>query len=188
MSSPSLPVRISALALGLLASGVALADAHLDPNLIKKISAAGAADELAVVVTYRQAGPVNAGQLATLKALGIEKGRTMRTLPIAGVLATPAEIRALAAKDDVLSIYWNAPLRYMDVEANRISSATRAFSSPADFGRAIPFSGKGVGVMINDSGIDATHDDLKLGTHVVQNVLAAQNVLASAVSDTAPEP
>ncbi|TZF88270.1 S8 family serine peptidase [Cognatilysobacter lacus] len=187
MSAPrSLPIRISALALGLLASGVALADAHLDPQLVQKLGAAAPSDELAVVVTYNQSGPVNAVQLAELKALGIEKGRTMHTLPIAGVLATPAEIRALAAEGDVVSIYWNAPLRYFDVEANQISSATRTVSNPGDYGRAIPFSGKGVGVMINDSGIDATHDDLKLGTHVVQNVLAAQNVLASVASDTTP--
>ena len=188
MSAPrSLPIRLSALALGLLASGVALADAHLDPQLVQKLAAATATDQLAVVVSYKQSGPVSAVQLAELKALGIEKGRTMRTLPIAGVLATPAEIRALAAEDDVASIYWNAPLRYFDVEANQISSAARTVASPGDYGRAIPFSGKGVGVMINDSGIDATHDDLKLGTHVVQNVLAAQNVLsAEASADVAP--
>ena len=30
-------------------------------------------------------------------------------------------------------------------------------------------SGKGVGVMINDSGIDATHDDLKLGKLLKKN-------------------
>ena len=35
----------------------------------------------------------------------------MRTLPIAGALATPAEINALAKRDDVASIYYNAPLR-----------------------------------------------------------------------------
>lgn len=184
--SRSLPVRISALAFGLLASGVALADAHLDPQLVEKLSAAAASDEIGVVVTYRQSGPVSAVQLAELKALGIDKGRTMRTLPIAGVIATPAEIRALAAKDDVVSIFWNAPLRYFDVQANQISSSTRTVSRPADFGRAIPFSGKGVGVMINDSGIDATHEDLKLGTHVVQNVLAPQNILREIASEVAP--
>ncbi|GAB1596366.1 S8 family serine peptidase [Lysobacter claricitrinus] len=182
----SLSLRVSALAFGLLASGVALADAHLDNQLVQKLAAAAPTDQIGVVVTYRQSGPVNATQLAELQALGIEKGRTMRTLPIAGVIATPAEIRALAKEGDIVSIVYNAPLRYFDVEANQISGAARAISNPGDFSRAIPFSGKGVGVMINDSGIDATHDDLKLGTHVVQNVLAAQNVLGSLASDVAP--
>ena len=185
-SVPRTPVRISALAAGLLASGVALADAHLDPQLVQKMASAAAADELAVVVSYKQSGPVTAAQLNMLKSLGIERGRTMRTLPIAGVLATPAEIRALAQRDDVVSVYWNAPLRYFNKEQREMSGAARVVANPADFLRAIPFSGRGVGVMVNDSGIDATHEDLKLGEHVVENVLAPQNILAEIARESVP--
>ncbi|MFZ5657103.1 MAG: S8 family peptidase [Pseudomonadota bacterium] len=176
----------SALAAGLLASGVALADAHLDPQLVQKLAAAAPGEELGVVVTYRQSGPVTPLQLDALRALGIERGRTMRTLPIAGVLATPGEIQALARRDDVVSIFWNAPLRYFNKEQREMSGAARVVANPADFLRAIPFSGRGVGVMVNDSGIDATHEDLKLGEHVVQNVLAPQNVLAEIARESAP--
>jgi hypothetical protein len=95
-----LPRRLSAIAIGLLASGVALADAHLDPHLVSLMSAAGAADELQIVVSYEQSGPVTAAQTAALQQLGITKGITMRTLPIAGALATPAEIRGLAERAD----------------------------------------------------------------------------------------
>jgi serine protease AprX len=179
-------IRISALAAGLLASGVALADAHLDPQLLQKMTAALPTEEIAAVVTYRQSGPVTGAQLDALKSLGIAKGRTMRTLPIAGVLATPAELRALAKRDDVVSIYWNAPLRYFNKEQREMSGAARVVANPADFLRAIPFSGRGVGVMVNDSGIDATHEDLKLGEHVVQNVLAPQNILAEIARESAP--
>ncbi|TCZ88141.1 S8 family serine peptidase [Lysobacter sp. N42] len=188
MSAPKsrTPIRLSALAAGLLLSGVALADAHLDPQLVNRLLAASPADELGVVVTYRQSGPVTGVQLQALKALGIDKGRTMRTLPIAGVLATPAEIQALAKRDDVVSIYWNAPLRYFNKEQREMSGAARVVANPADFLRAIPFSGKGVGVVVNDSGIDATHEDLKLGEHVVQNVLAPQNVLAEVARELVP--
>lgn len=178
--------RISALAAGLLISGVALADAHLDPQLLSRISAAGAADELQIVVSYEQSGPVTAGQLAALKSLGIEKGVTMHTLPIAGVLATPAEIRALAQRDDVVSIYWNAPLRYFNKEAREISGAARTVQNPGDYGRAIPFSGAGVTVMVNDSGVDGTHEDVKFGENLVQNVLGAQNILAELAAEFAP--
>ena len=80
-SRPSRTFRVSALALGLLASGVALADAHLDPQLVQKLSSALPTDELQVVVTYKQSGPVTAAQVQALKALGIEKGVTMHTLP-----------------------------------------------------------------------------------------------------------
>src|SRR6478752_6946059 len=109
--------RITALAAGLLLSGVALADAHLDPQLVSKLASAAGTDQLQIVVSYEQSGPVTAQQVQALKTLGITKGITMRSLPIAGALATPAEIRALAKRDDVASIYFNKTLRYMDAEA-----------------------------------------------------------------------
>jgi serine protease AprX len=171
-------IRICAIAAGLLASGVALADAHLDPQLVSKLASASGADELQIVVSYEQSGPVTAAQLANLKALGITKGVTMRSLPIAGALATPAEIRALAQRDDVASIYFNKTLRYMNQDARQMSGAARAVENPGDYNRPIPFSGAGVTVLVNDSGIDGTHDDVKFGTHVVQNTTGLTNLAA----------
>jgi serine protease AprX len=170
--------RICAVAAGLLASGVALADAQLDPQLQSRMGAAAPSEQLQVVVSYQQSGPVTDEQLAALKAIGIDKGVTMRSLPITGALATPDEIRALAKRSDVVSIYYNAPLRYFDKEGREITGAARAVNNPLDYGRAIPFSGKGVSVLVNDSGIDASHMDLKFGTHVVQNVLGTTNLAA----------
>lgn len=169
-------LRVSALAAGLLASGVALADAHLDPQLLSRMAAAASADRLQIVVSYEQSGPVTAPQIAALKALGIDTGVTMRTLPIAGALATPAEIRALAQRDDVASIYWNAPLRYYNQQSRQISGAARVTDNPGDFVRAIPYSGAGISVLVNDSGIDASHDDLKFREHVVENTLGTTNL------------
>lgn len=185
-SRPTRSFRVSALALGLFASGVALADAHLDPQLVQKLAAALPTDELQVVVTYQQSGPVTAAQVQALKALGIEKGVTMHTLPIAGALATPAEIAALKQRDDVVSIYYNAPLRFFNKEQREISGAARVVQNPGHFGKPIPYSGRGVTVMVNDSGIDATHEDHKLGENVVENVLAPQNILAELAAIAAP--
>ena len=170
--------RVCAIAAGLLASGVALADAHLDPQLVSKLASAAAGDELQVVISYKQSVPVTAAEIADMKALGITKGITMRTLPIAGALATPAEIRALAKRDNVASIWFNAPLRYFNKEARQLSGAARTVENPGDYGRAIPFSGAGVTVEINDSGIDATHMDLQFGNHVVQNTQGVTNLAA----------
>ncbi|UGB37872.1 S8 family serine peptidase [Frateuria soli] len=170
--------RLCAIAAGLLASGVALADAQLDPQLLARMESAAPTDPLQIVVTYKQSGPVTSDQLAALESLGITRGLTMHTLPIAGALATPAEIRALAQRDDVLSIWANRRLTYLDAEANGLSGAARTVANPADYHRAIPFSGKGVTVEINDSGIDATHMDLQYGTHVVQNTQALTNLAA----------
>ncbi len=169
-------IRISALAAGLLLSGVALADAQLDPQLLSMMADASAVDELQIVVSYEQSVPVTAAQVAALKSLGIDQGVTMRTLPIVGALATPAEIRALAQRSDVASIYWNAPLSYFNKEARELTGAARTVSNPGDYGRAIPFSGAGVTVLVNDSGVDATHMDLQFGNHVVQNTQGATNL------------
>ena len=178
MTATRTMIRISALAAGLLASGIALADAQLDPQLVAKMASASAAENLQVVITYKQSVPVSAAQVGVLKSLGIDKGVTMRTLPIAGALATPAEIRALAQRDEVASIWFNAPLRYMNKEAREISGAARTVQNPGDFTRAIPFSGAGVTVLVNDSGVDGTHDDLKFGTHLVQNTQGVTNLAA----------
>ena len=168
--------RLTALATGLLLSGVALADARLDPQLLSRLAKALPTDELQIVVTYQQSGPVTAGQLAALKTLGITRGVTMRSLPIAGALATPAEIRALAKREDVASIWFNAPLRYLDAEANGLSGVTRMFAGPGDYGRAIPFSGRGVTVVVNDSGVDGVHSDIKFGERLVQNTQGVTNL------------
>ncbi len=178
MSHARSTIRISALAAGLLASGIALADAQLDPQLVSKMTSASPAENLQVVITYKQSGPVSAAQIAALKSLGIDKGVTMRTLPIAGALATPAEIQALAQRDDVASIWSNAPLRYMNKEQREISGAARTVQNPGDFTRAIPFSGRGVTVVVNDSGVDGTHDDIKFGSHLVQNTQGLTNLAA----------
>jgi serine protease AprX len=172
-------LRVTALAFSMLISGVALADAQLDPELSQRILSAAATDKLQIVVSYEQSGPLRPEQIATLRGLGIDTGVTMRSLPIAGALATPAQIRALAERDDVASIYWNAPLRFFNKEQREMSGAARAVNNPADYRRAIPFSGFGTTVMVNDSGVDATHPDLKYGEHVVENVLAPQNILAN---------
>ena len=155
-------IRISALAAGLLASGIALADAQLDPKLVAKMAAAAPADNLQVVITYKQSVPVSSAQIGALKALGIDKGVTMRTLPIAGALATPAEIRALAQRSDVASIWFNAPLRYMNKEAREISGAARTVDNPGNFNRAIPFSGAGV----TTNGL-FTPSEVPLGTNTI---------------------
>lgn len=176
LSRPVLSLSVCAVLGAMGAFSTAHAAARLDAQLQSKITSAAADAPLQVVITYKQSTAPTASQLADLKALGITEGVAMRALPIAGAVATPAEIKALAARDDVASIYYNAPLKYYDVEANKITGVTRAYDNPGDFGRAVPYSGRGVGVVINDSGIDGTNTDVAYGSHVVQNVLANTNL------------
>ncbi|WP_295940025.1 S8 family serine peptidase [uncultured Xanthomonas sp.] len=174
---PALAIGICAvLASGVFAGGKAEAAAHLDSLLESKLASTPLTDELQIVITYKQSKPVSAAQLTVLHDLGITRGVSMQTLPIAGALATPEEILALAERDDVASIYYNAPLRYFNQDARQATGVDRAQSNPGDFGRTVPYTGRGVGVLINDSGIDATHRDLAYGDRVVQNVLANTNL------------
>ena len=170
--------RLSALAVGLLTSGISLADAQISADLANKLASALPGEELTVVVSYDHSGPLRATELATLKSLGLERGITMRSLPIAGVVGTAAEVKALARQPGVVSIVPNRPLKYFNLESRQISGAKRVTDNPGDFGRAVPYSGKGVTVVINDSGIDGTHMDLQYGTHVVQNTQGVTNLAA----------
>lgn len=170
--------RLSALAAGLLFSGISLADAQISADLARKLSTALPGEELTVVVSYAHSGPLSAAEVSTLKSLGLDKGITMRSLPIAGVIGTAAEVKALAKQPGVVSIVPNRPLKYFNLESRQISGAKRVTDNPGDFGRAVPYSGKGVTVVINDSGIDGTHMDLQYGTHVVQNTQGVTNLAA----------
>ena len=174
----TLTFKLSALAAGMLFSGISLADARIPADLVQTLASAAPNQELNVVVTYSHSGAITSAELASMKSLGIDKGRTMRSLPIAGVLATPAEINALAKQPNVLSIFPNKQLSYFNLESRQISGAARVVENQADFGKAIPYSGRGVTVVINDSGIDGTHADLQYGPHVVQNVLGTTNLAA----------
>src|SRR4029079_17407962 len=108
----SLTFKLSAISAGILFSGIALADAQISADLAKKLSTALPTDQLTVVVSYDHSGPINATELAAMKSLGITRGITMRALPIAGIVATPAKIRALATQPHVLSMIPNRTLRY----------------------------------------------------------------------------
>ncbi|QDH71716.1 S8 family serine peptidase [Lysobacter alkalisoli] len=174
------------MAAGLLASGIALAEARLGEDLVSLMDVAQAGKELEVIISYEQSGPVTQAQIQALEALGIGRGERMRNLPIVGALASPEQIRALAQRDDVVSIHHNAQLRYFNKEAREISGAARTVANPADYGRAIPFSGHGVTVTVIDSGVDGTHEDIKFGKNLVQNVYGAQTVVPALADIVAP--
>jgi serine protease AprX len=178
--TPSPPRRL-ALAAGVLvalASPAAMAGALLGPDLVQRLDSALPTDELVVVVTFEDASPLDAADVALLQAAGIERGMRFHSLPIAGALATPAEVAALAARDEILSIHLNRELEYFNAEARQISGVERLQANPGELGRPIPYTGFGVTAVINDSGIDATHLDLSFGNHVVENVQGLTNLAA----------
>lgn len=129
-----------------------------------------------VIVSFEGDRPIASKQLGLLQQLGL-KGRYLNRLPIAGVLATRAQIQALQASPGVRSVRWNAPLSYDNEQARVLTSVDQAQAVPALYNaEGEPITGKGVTILVNDSGIDATHPDLAYGTKVVRNALGHLNL------------
>ncbi|KAB8318645.1 S8 family serine peptidase [Tolypothrix campylonemoides VB511288] len=163
------------MAAAILASPL-IADARrLDTALEALLPTLAATQQVEVIVSFHGTGPLTDAQLARLGALGFT-GRRMDSLPIAGVLATPAQVRQLLAMSDVRSVWYNAPLQYENREATALTSVDALRLDPALRRNGLPYTGKGIGVVVNDSGVDGTHPDIKFGSHVVQNVAAQANL------------
>jgi serine protease AprX len=152
----------------------AVVDAELTKALLSAIGPVEA------IVTFKSSEGVMPEQLALLKNAGIMKGVTLNSLPIAGILATKTQIDQLSQSDQVLSIYLNKKLQYENAEATDITGVdkVRTDDTMRVLNGGLPVTGKGIGVVINDSGVDGTHKDLELGSHLVQNVLGATNLHA----------
>jgi serine protease AprX len=170
------PRRLSGLVglftLFCFAASAAFAKADLGPTLVEQLASAASHQQLEVIVTYHGKGPVTAAQLDTLQAIGVG-GVYFEKLPMAGVLATPAQIEAIAALPDVRSVWFNDPLEHEMGQSRTLTSVDQlAANEELRTPQGLPYTGRGIGILVNDSGVDATHPDLPFGTKVVQNVLA----------------
>lgn len=133
---------------------------------------------LQVIVTFEGHGAPTKEQLSLLKSLGISTGVTMKALPIAGVIATKEQIKQLATFDSVKSLYLNSKLSYSNYDATQLTGVDKARTDAAmkKANGGFPLTGKGVGVVINDSGVDGTHKDHQFGKNLVQNVMGSTNL------------
>ena len=164
---------IKNLAISLSVAGISLnatAAAVLGSQLESKLTSMTPADKTMVVVSYDQLEPLSTAQLQTLVNLGLNEGVQFKSLPIIGLVATPNQINQLVQMEGVRSVYANRDLTYFNAEANEITGVEKLQSDAFVNNNGIGFTGKGVTVLVNDSGIDATHDDLAFGEKVVQNV------------------
>ncbi|WP_066051972.1 S8 family serine peptidase [Robertmurraya korlensis] len=139
-----------------------------------------------VIVTFKEEGESQSSILQLLQSHGITIGRVLNELPMAGILASKSQVEKLASNEKVYSIYLNSKLQFENKEATLLTGVDK-LRTDHQFQKnngGFPITGKGIGVVINDSGVDATHKDLELGSHVVQNVLGATNL--HALSDLLP--
>lgn len=175
----SLLLALLALTFGAPASAPSAdALAEVDPQLTALLASATGSVE--VIVTFKGEAAPTAADVQALRTAGITTGFTFQELPIAGVLATRAQVEALAAQPEVLSLWSNRPLQYELDESTALIGvdALRADAALTQRNGGSPVDGTGVGILINDSGIDGTHRDLEFPSHVVQNVEAATNLRA----------
>ena len=164
---------LSAIAL-ICALTIAASAARLSPTLSAQLqNAPNTASVGVVIVAFNTNTGLSATHLDVLRGVGITKGVTYQRLGMAAVVATAGQVRALAANAAVRSIWPNTRLHYLDNETGMLTGVNKVRMEPA-FTRAnggLPIGGRGnFSVVINDSGIDATHPDLHFPEHVIQNV------------------
>ncbi|MBE4907245.1 S8 family serine peptidase [Bacillus luteolus] len=150
----------------------------IDPSLLNLLSITTELQE--VIVTFKSENSPTNNYLEILKGVGITQGYTFQSLPMAGALATPSQILKLSNKSQVHSIYLNKSLLFNNEEATDLTGVdlVRTDEKMRQLNGGLPVSGKGIGVVINDSGVDGTHKDIQYGDHLVQNVLGSTNLHA----------
>ncbi|WP_417665932.1 S8 family peptidase [Pseudidiomarina sp.] len=174
---------IAALTLA-AAPGQALANAVIGEQLQAKLPTLSATESLTVVVTYDQLEPVTESQLQQLLNLGITEGVQFSSLPIIGVTATRTQIEQLKSLANVRSVWLNRQLEYFNADARKITGVEQLQSADFIARNGTSFTGNGITIMVNDSGIDASHQDLLFGEKVIENVQALTH--AQAISLVAP--
>lgn len=159
-------------------AAIQVGEVKIDPDLKGLLDTA--LDPLDVIITFKGDGAPSETQIQLLEDLGISKGVTFENLPIAGVVATVDQIKVLASNPEVYSIYDNEKVTYENDTGTELTGVdqVRTDDTLRKLNGGLPVTGKGIGVVVNDSGVDGTHPDLQFGDHVVQNVMASINLHA----------
>ncbi|RJF33820.1 peptidase S8 [Pseudoalteromonas gelatinilytica] len=161
------------MAVSLTVAGFSLnaaAAAVIGSQLEKQLTTMSLTDKTMVVVSYDQMESLKTSQLTKLLNLGITQSVQFKSLPMIGVVVSPVQIKKLAAMDGVRSIFANRELTYYNLEAREITGVEKLQSDDFISQNSITFTGKGVTVLVNDSGIDASLEDLEFGSKVIENV------------------
>ncbi|NUJ40984.1 S8 family serine peptidase [Pseudoalteromonas sp. 0303] len=161
------------MAVSLTVAGFSLnaaAAAVMGSQLEKQLTTMSLTDKTMVVVSYDQMESLKTSQLTKLLNLGITQSVQFKSLPMIGVVVSPVQIKKLAAMDGVRSIFANRELTYYNLEAREITGVEKLQSDDFISQNSITFTGKGVTVLVNDSGIDASLEDLEFGSKVIENV------------------
>ncbi|WP_343862502.1 S8 family peptidase [Aliiglaciecola litoralis] len=161
---------LAAATMALTLPSDALAEAVIGKQLAELLPTMTSAETVMAVVTYNQLDPVSTDQLEHLSGLGISQAVQFSSVPIIGVVANVDQIQAIAQRDDVRSVWLNRQLEYFNSDARQITGVDALQGEDFVARNGMEYTGKGVTIMVNDSGIDATHLDLFFGDKVIDNV------------------
>ncbi|MCW8869928.1 MAG: S8 family serine peptidase, partial [Proteobacteria bacterium] len=169
---------------GLLLSVQMINAKTFDPVLASVLDGVTDTELVEVIVTYEYQGPVSQTDINALNTIGVNTGITMENLPIVGILATKNQVNTIYSQSNVKSVWYNQLLSLENDGSTEITGVDRLRADQDLRNMGMPYSGRGIGVVINDSGVDGTHNDIKFPNHTVQNVLAQTNL--KSFSDLAP--
>ena len=148
--------------------------ATLGPSLQSKLNGLAADAKVGtVIIAFNAPRGLRAANLDALRAVGITNGITLNRLGMVAAVATAGQVRALASDASVRSLWFNERLSYHDKEVRMLTGVERLRTdrSFTTANAGMPVSGRGdFSVVVNDSGIDATHPDLQYGKNVIQNI------------------
>lgn len=147
---------VASLTLGVAAAraGDLAGPARLSPGLVAQLEASGPTDSLRVLVN----GVTLADSDSAVDAVGMQRLGALRSVGIAVAAGTPDQIRSLVELSGIETVEWaDEPVL---ADQNTSHTSTRAAQAAAVFENpetGSPYDGSGVGIMIIDSGVDATH-------------------------------
>ena len=160
---------IATLVLVLSLQTALLAAPRVDGLLSQQVNAAPFSLTPVVITYYSK--PTGADFLA-LRSLGITGGYKTSELPMVLTLVNKNQLNALKQNGNIRSLYANRTFRSFNNESRKFIGMEKLIRDAEVTARTqnLPVSGKNIGIAYIDTGIDATHPDLKLGENVIQNV------------------
>jgi serine protease AprX len=168
--------NLLSVSIALALASTSLQAKTFDPDLQNILASSGQNSLHQVIISFDQTGAPSNEQLAALNTMGIS-GISMQSLPIVGALATQSQIEIIYARDDVVSVWENEKITLDNFGSTQLTGVQQLRADQNIRKNGIPYSGRGIGVLVNDSGIDGNHNDLKFPQHVVQNVAGQLNLL-----------